>query len=200
MEMVRTSRSSEGDCILDAETSPDSDLNSSSSLLYQLRQLAGSRQNIGFTTRSENTSASCAKDIFEGLLKSDGVVKGPMERDFQRCSQLYEFTGTLDIHRAIGTENTEDKTCSSKGACMREVFLHELKLILRIEEVAAARPQQDMHGELAAQNRCTDKTVAGCEAALTERGAKFDAVRPSFACCEAGLDTLRTKFEDNLAH
>ena len=57
-----------------------------------------------------------------------------------------------------------------------------------------------MHRESGAQDRCTREAVAWREAAFAEGGAKFNAICSSFARGEAGLDTLCTEFEDNLAH
>jgi hypothetical protein len=57
-----------------------------------------------------------------------------------------------------------------------------------------------MHGESAAQNRFARQTVAWRETAFAEGGAEFDAIGSPFARGEASLDTLCTKFEDNLAH
>jgi hypothetical protein len=57
-----------------------------------------------------------------------------------------------------------------------------------------------MDRESAAQNRFARQTVAWRETAFVEGSAEFDTIGSSFARGEAGLDTLCTKFEDNLAH
>jgi hypothetical protein len=186
--------------VLEAETSASGDLNSSGSEFYQPCQPVSPRQNIAFPAGGEDASATCSDDVFKSPLKRHSVVECTMKGDFKWCSQIDELACAFHIHGAIGAKDTEDKAAGSERACVEEILAHESKLVLRIKEVAATRPQENMHGKAATLNRCVYKTVAWRESAFTEGGAEFDAVGSSFACGEAGLDTLCTEFEDNLAH
>jgi predicted outer membrane lipoprotein len=113
---------------------------------------------------------------------------------------MNELACAFNVHRAVWPEDAENEAARSKGARVEEIVTHEGKLVVGIEEVSASRPQEDMHREAAALNRCAYQTVAWREAAFAECCAKFDAIRSPFAGGEASLDALCTKFEDNLAH
>jgi hypothetical protein len=192
--------SSETCRILDAQTSTGGDLNSLASDFYQLRQPVRSGQDITFATRSQDASAACGDNVFERLVERGSVVEGAMEGDFKGCSQIDKLACAFQIYRAIGAEDAENKAAGSEGACVEKVFGHETELVVGVEEVAASRPQQDMDGESAAQNRFARQTVAWREAAFVEGGAEFDTIGSPFARGDASLDTLCTEFEDNLAH
>jgi len=69
VKVVGECGASEGRCILDAETSSSSDLNSSSSKFYQTREPVRSSEDVAFAARGEDTSAACGDDIFESILK-----------------------------------------------------------------------------------------------------------------------------------
>jgi hypothetical protein len=186
--------------IFDAQTSTGSDLNSSAGELYKLRQPVSSGQDIAFATRGQDASAASVDDVFERLVKRDGVVEGTMKRDFERCSQIDKLAGAFHVHRAVGSENAENKAAGSEGTRVEEVFAHKGELVVRVEEVTASRPQQDMHGESAAQNRCTRETVARRQTAFAKGSAQFNTIGSPFARGEASLDTLCTEFENNLTH
>jgi hypothetical protein len=186
--------------VLDAETSTSSDLNPSGSEFHQPRQPVSSGQHIPFAARGQDTPAACSDDIFESLIERGGVIEGTMKGDFEGCSQFDKLARTFNVHRAIGAENSENEAAGLEAARVQKVLAHHGELVVRVEKVAASRPQEHMHGESAAQNRFTRETVAWREAAFAERGAQFDAIRSTFARGEASLDTLCTKFEDNLAH
>jgi hypothetical protein len=200
MKVAGTCGASEGRCVLDAETSPSCDLNPSSSEFHQPRQPLGSSQHIPLAARGQDTPAASGDDVFESLIKRGSVIEGTMKGDFEWCSQGDKLPRTFNVHRAIGAKDAEDEAAGPKAARMQKILAHHGELVVRVEKVAASRPQEDMHGESAAQNRFTRETVARREAAFAERGAEFDAIRSTFACGEASLDTLCTKFEDNLAH
>jgi hypothetical protein len=123
-----------------------------------------------------------------------------MKGDFKWCSQIDKLARAFLVYGAIGTEDAENEATGSERARVEEIFTHESELILCIEEVAASRPQENMHGKPATLNRCVCKTVAWRKATFAEGGAEFDAVSSPFACGEASLNTLCTEFEDNLAH
>jgi hypothetical protein len=200
MKVAGACSASESRCVLNAEATTGGDLDSSGSKFDQPCQPVGPGQDIPFATRGQKAFAACGDDIFESLIERDSVIEGPMKSDFERCSQINELACAFNVHRAVGAKDTEDEAPGSKGARMKEIFAHQGELVIRVEKVAASRPQQDMHGESAALNRCARQTVTWREAAFAEGGAEFDAICPSFARGEASLDTLCTELEDNLAH
>jgi hypothetical protein len=200
MKVAGACSASQRRCVLDAEPSTSSYLNPSRSEFYQPRQPVSSSQDIPLAARGQDTPAARGDDIFESLIERGGVVEGTMKGDFERCSQGDKLPCPFNVHRAIGAENSKDEAAGPEATRMQKVLAHQGELVVRVEKVAASRPQEDMHGKSAAQNRFTRETVARREAAFAERGAEFDAIRSTFACGEASLDTLCTKFEDNLAH
>ena len=190
----------EGRCVLNAEAATGGDLDSSRRTFYQPRQPVGSSQDIPFPTRGQHTRATRRDDVFKSLIERDSVVEGSMKGDFERRSQIHELARAFNVHRAIGAQDTEDEALGSESARVKEIFAHQGELVIRVEKVAASRPQQDVHRESAALNRCARQTVTWREAAFAEGGAEFDAIGSSFARGEASLDTLCTQLEDNLAH
>lgn len=141
MKVAGACGASEGRCVLDAETSTGSDLNSSGSKFYQPRQPVSSGQDIAFATRGEDTPAPCRDDVFESLLERGGVVECTMKGDFKWRSQIDELACAFNVHRAVGAEDAENEATGSESASVEEIFTHECELVIRVEEVAASRPQ-----------------------------------------------------------
>src|ERR1700733_1743181 len=200
MKVAGACGASEGRCVLDAEATTGGDLDSSGSKFDQPCQPVGPSQDIPFATRGQHTPAACGDDIFENLIERDSVIEGTMKRDFERCSQIHKLARAFNVDRAVGAQDAKDEALGSKGARMKEIFAHQGELVVRVEKVAASRPQQDVHGESAALNRRARQPVTRRQAAFAEGCAEFDAIGSAFACGEASLDTLCTKLEDNLAH
>jgi hypothetical protein len=200
MKVAGACGASESRCVLDPETSTSSDLNPSCSEFHQSRQPVGASQHIPLAARGQDTPAAGGDDVFESLIKRGSVIEGTMKGDFEWRSQGHKLARPFNVHRAIGAKDAEDEAAGPEATRMQKILAHHGELVVRVEKVAAARPQEDMHGESTAQNRFTRETVARREAAFAERCAELDAIRSTFARGEASLDTLCTKFEDNLAH
>jgi hypothetical protein len=141
MKVAGACGASEGRCVLDAETSTGGDLNSSGSEFNQPRQPVRSGQDITFATRGKDTSAARGDNVFESLLERGGVVEGTMKGDFKRRSQIDELACAFNVHRAVGAEDAENEATGSESASVEEIFTHECELVIRVEEVAASRPQ-----------------------------------------------------------
>ena len=57
-----------------------------------------------------------------------------------------------------------------------------------------------MNRKTAALDGCTYQAMARSKSSVTQAGAKFDAMRSTFFCCEAGIDCFGTKLKDCVAH
>src|ERR1700722_1300617 len=133
---------SEGRCVLDAETSTGCDLNPSCSEFHQPRQPVGAGQHIPLAARGQDTPAAGGDDVFESLIKRGSVIEGTMKGDFEWCSQRDKLPRPFNVHRAIGAKDAEDEAAGPEATRMQKILAHHGELVVRIEKVAASRPQE----------------------------------------------------------
>ena len=73
------------------------------------------------------------------------MIKCPVEGHFKGACYLHQIARTLHIDRAVFVQHTQHRTTRTEQAQMFQVLAHDIEITLCINEVTAARTQQNMH-------------------------------------------------------
>ena len=76
--------------------------------------------------------ASRSYDVSDGLLVVGGHVYRPVEGALHASGGLYELSCALDVDLAVGGEDAEDDTRSSRLAGIVDVQEHSLELVVGV--------------------------------------------------------------------
>ena len=125
-------------------------------------------------------------------------VKGAVAGHAQRPRQLDEDAHPLDVHRTIRVKQPDHDTIRADALAQLNVQLHRLELDVRIAEVAPARPDDDIQGDLQQPAGELNRARAGSAAAFQQVGAQFHAIGAAHLCGERGLHGIHTGLKQNV--
>lgn len=120
------------------------------------------------------------------------MVEGAIESHLKRPSHLYQFSRTLYIDGTITAQYSQNNAARTQEPQLLQVLAHHIELRVRINEVAAARTQQHMHGQPATVYGFTNQAMAWSQSTFTQSAAKFNTICPAIPRNEACIDTLGT--------
>ena len=83
---------------------------------------------------------------------------------------------------------------------MEQIFADEAELVAVVNEIAGARPQQDIDGKTTLPNGLADEGVTGGEAVHAQAGTELNACGAVSFGQKAGVERLGTQLEDDVLH
>ena len=107
-----------------------------------------------------------------------------MEGDLQRAGQFDQFAGAFRVDCAVGVEHTDHDAVDAHLLESDDVVFHHGKLVVGVEKVAAAWPDDHVDLDPDLLQGVVDRAHAGGGAAFEKVLAQFDAGRAALFRCD----------------
>ena len=181
-----------------SQTTADGDLDATAGETNEMCEMIGTAVDIGRATRGEDAPATGTDNVFKRLGERGCAVEGAMEGDLKGRGQVDQLAGALDVDFAIGVQNAECEPTDAERFTVEEIFTNETELEVGVDEVAAPRTQQHIHGEAAGLHGAMNEGMSGCKAVNVQVGAELDACRAAFPGDQTGLKTFGAELKDDV--
>ena len=175
--------------LVDATTGEDDD--ASCGECVEGAQQTDALKGGGLLTGSQDTVNAELDELFEGEVRVAAAVEGTMERHGHSFGSLNEATVGVHIQRSVRVQTAYHNAVNAKLTANTDVFQHTLHLKRRIEEVSAARTDDDVQTGGGKQTAChLYLSVRRRRAALGNARTKFHTVSAAFLRCQTTLHAI----------
>jgi hypothetical protein len=199
MKLPRSRNSRNLRSSLKPQAAARSDRNPSGSLFSQTANLLRSGIDIGRSTRSKQSPAASRDHIFQCIFQICCYIERAMKGHLERRRLLDQPAHAIAVYASIEPKNSRNKSAHTKRSGIFEIFLHERKLGIGVDEISSARTQNCVYGQAALAGRSAGERMARRKTAFTQGAAQLNAIRPSLAGGRACLQALRTYLKHNPA-
>jgi len=184
--------------IAHTETSASRNHNSPRRLLNECPQAIRSCQHVLRPAGRQNAPASGFNHVLERSLQIAGRIECAVKGDLQRSHQIHQPPHPALVYASIRLQYARHKAARSQLPGVIEVVFDQSELVVRVHEVAATRPEQDIHRQTALLDRDSLKLLTGSQPALAQSAAQLDPGRTALTRDEARIDVLGAKLEDDV--
>ena len=143
-------------------------------------QLAQNRKRLRrrrFPSRSQHPSRTGTDDILQPRPQIHARIKRPMKSHRQGRGPLHQFPSAPDIHPTLRIQQTQNKSVQSQSASRLNRPPHRRKLPLRIQKIAAPRPDHRKNRNARAFAHATQQFSIRRSPALAQITAQFNTIR-----------------------
>ena len=143
-------------------------------------QLAQNRKRLRrrrFPSRSQHPSRTGTDDILQPRPQIHARIKRPMKSHRQGRGPLHQFPSASNIYPTLRIQQTQNKSVQSQSASRLNRPPHRRKLSLRIQKIAAPRPDHRKNRNARAFAHATQQFSIRRSPALAQITAQFNTIR-----------------------
>lgn len=185
--------------VIFANTTPCHHRDPTARLIDQQRDCARPFQRRCGASGGEDTADTGADQDFERLLGIRGAIECSVKAHRQPPRCLDQLANDGEIYPAIGIESAQDDSIGTFCARDFDIPPHYLHVLVRVDEAAAARSNEDEHRNADPCPHRTDQPRARRRATVVEIRAELDAPRSGalgdncrFESIDSDLDQSQT--------
>ena len=131
------------------------------------------------------------------LVRVAADVERAVERDPAAVTAGHERTHALGIERTVRVQHADDDAVRTQTGKARCLTAEQFKLVLIIQKIACARTQQHTDGNIDPFAHHAEQILVRRKSAERQRGAQFNAVRPSPCCVYRRADAVCADLEQS---
>src|SRR5258708_459341 len=118
-----------------------------------------------------------------------------MVGDSKRSGEIDELLRAADVDSSIQIEDAQDNAIRAELLGHEYIALHDLEFIIRIAEIAAARPNHNVKADGNRLAHGGNQPRAGSDASVEKTAAKFNTMSSTALRSKSRLDRIDTHFE-----
>lgn len=139
-----------------------------------------------------------AVEVLERCKEIAGHVEGAVVSDFQGSCEIDELPCAAGVDSPVQIQNAQNNAIGAELLCRGDVVLHDLKFVVGIAEIAAARSNHDVKRDGNRPARNADRPAAGCNAPAGEIAAKLHTMRSAALGRHRGFNGIGAYFKEDI--